>query len=79
MTDQLVTLHVTHAADEEFPQLLRITGEVKRGGEVLHAQSTLCENDIQTVPDVKEDVALEIELWAVKNTDYTPSAETESA
>lgn len=74
-----VTLHVrTEPYEEEddegfvFFDGNKVIGEVKRGDEILHTKEVITDDTIESVCDVKENVGLQIELWAVQNTDFTP-------
>lgn len=50
----------------------KVIGEVKRGDEVLHTKTVITDDTIESVCHVKENVGLEIEIWAVENTDFMP-------
>lgn len=78
-----VTLHVRtepyqERNDEEYEDVVtfegnKVIGEVKRGDEVLYTKTVITDDGIESVCDAKETVALEIELWAVQNTDFMPT------
>jgi hypothetical protein len=77
-----VTLHVRiepHVDDEGDGVIFegnKITGEVKRDNDVLFTKSVITDDAIESVCGVQEMVALEIEKWAVKNTDFMPTEDT---
>ena len=50
----------------------KVIGEVKCGDEILHSKEVITDDTIESVCDVKENVGLQIELWAVQNTDFMP-------
>ena len=50
----------------------KIIGEVKRGEAVLHTETVFTDDTVESVCDVKEFVALKVELWAVQNTNFMP-------
>lgn len=50
-----------------------IIGEVKRGDTILHTQSIKTDDTIESVTHFEDVVALDIELWAVRNTEYMPT------
>lgn len=50
----------------------KVIGEVKRGDEVLYTKPVITDDSVESVCLVKEQLALEIETWAVMNTDFTP-------
>jgi hypothetical protein len=53
----------------------QVIGEVKRGDQILHTKAFVTDDSIESVCAVKDAVALEIELWAVENTDFEPTAD----
>ena len=73
-----VTLHVRVEDYEEKEEgdfkssLVKVVGEVKRGSKILYTESRVTDNTVDSVCNVKEIVVLEIELWAVQNTDFMP-------
>jgi hypothetical protein len=74
-----VTLHITSASCEgkqkKGGSVLRgvtITGEVKRGDEILHAETYVLEPG-DSVIVLQGRVGLEMEHWAVDNTEYEPA------
>jgi hypothetical protein len=75
---QKVTLHVsTETAEwkDVYYKGVEVTGEVRRGNEILHSHHVLTDDSTESVSDAKEEVALAIELWAVENTDFLPTAD----
>lgn len=50
----------------------KVIGEVRRGDEVLFKKEVITNDSIESVGDVSDNVALDIEIWAVENTDYEP-------
>lgn len=54
---------------------IKIIGDVKRGEEVLYTKEVITDDTIESVCQFKDMVALEIELWAVQNTDFVPEPE----
>ncbi len=81
-----VTLHVRtepyEEKDDEDIVILdgnKVIGQVKRGDDVLHSKEIITNDTIESVCGVKECVALEIELWAVQNTDFMPTADALSS
>ena len=70
-----VTLHVrTDPYQDEDLDGNKVIGEVKRGDEVLHTKEIITDDTIESVCYVKDNVGLDIELWAVQNTDFMPTA-----
>ncbi len=57
----------------------KVTGEVKRGEEVLYTKTVVTDDSIESVCDLKDFVAAKIELWAVQNTDFMPTADALSS
>ncbi len=53
----------------------KVIGEVKRGDEILHTEEVVVVSTIESVCDVKDEVAIQIELWVVENTDFIPTAD----
>ena len=83
---QKVTLHIRTEPYEEKDDGDALTfggnkviGEVKHGDEVLHTKTVITDDGIESVCDTEERVALEIELWAVQNTDFMPTADALSS
>lgn len=76
-----VTLHMRtkpyQGKDEEGYNYegVRIIGEVKRGKAVLYTETVIADDNIESVCDTKESVAIKIELWAVENTNFMPTAD----
>jgi hypothetical protein len=71
-----VTLHVrTEPYEDESIDGNKVIGEVKRGDEVLHTKEVITNDCVHSVCSVKDDVALDIELWAVQHTDFMPTAD----
>ena len=54
---------------------LKIVGTVKRGEEILHSEEVVADDNIESVCDAKDGIGLNIELWAVQNTDFMPEPE----
>ncbi len=52
----------------------KVIGEVRRGDQVLFTQEVITDDTIESVCFVQDNVGLEIELWAVQNTDFMPPA-----
>jgi hypothetical protein len=50
----------------------KVVGEVKRGDKIIHTKEIVTDDTVESVCDVKESVAIQIELWAVQNTDFIP-------
>ena len=70
-----VTLHVrTESYVDKSIDGNKVIGEVKRGDEILHTKSVITDDFIESVCDAQDNIALDIELWAVKNTDFMPTA-----
>jgi hypothetical protein len=59
--------------DEIVSDGTKVIGEVRRGDKVLHSKEIITDDTIESVCGTKENVELEIELWAVKNTDFMPT------
>ncbi len=71
-----VTLHVrTEPYEEDDFDGNKVVGEVKRSNIVLHTETIITDDGIESVCDAKETVALKVELWAVQNTDFMPTAD----
>lgn len=68
MTD--ITLALRVEPDNHGNQII---GEVRRGDKILRSQSIKTDDTIESVTHFKDIVALDIELWAVRNTDYMPT------
>lgn len=69
-----VTLHVrTKPYEDDDLDGNKVIGEVKRGDEVLYTKEIITDDTIESVCDLKEAVGLDIELWAVQNTDFMPA------
>jgi hypothetical protein len=69
-----VTLHV-HAEPYEADEFdgNKVIGEVKRGDEILHKKEIITDDSIESVCSARESIGLEIEIWAVQNTDFQPT------
>jgi hypothetical protein len=69
-----VTLHVRiEPYEDESIDGNKIIGEVRRGEEILHSKEVITNDSIESVCSVRDDIALDIELWAVQNTDFMPT------
>lgn len=53
----------------------KVIGEVKCGDKILYMTESIPDDSIESVCTAKELVGLAIELWAVKNTDFMPTAD----
>lgn len=70
-----VTLHVRiEPYEDDTIDGNKVTGEVKRGEEILYTKEVITSDDIQSVCFVEESVSLDIEIWAVDHTDFKPTA-----
>jgi hypothetical protein len=71
-----VTLHVrTEPYKDESIDGNKVIGEVKRGDEILHSKEVITDDTIESVCYLKDSIAIDIELWAVQNTDFMPTAD----
>ena len=57
---------------EPSGRFVKIIGEVKRGDEVLYTKTVITDDNPESVGDTRDLLSLEIEQWAVENTDYMP-------
>ena len=69
-----VTLEFQVKPYEESIDGYRVIGEVTRGNEILYTKEVIASDSVESVRQAGDDVALDIELWAVKNTDFMPTA-----
>lgn len=77
-----VTLHVRTEPYEERNHRGNITfdgnkiiGEVKRGEEILHTETVITNDSVTSVCENQDDIEIQIEIWAVENTDFMPTAD----
>jgi len=81
ISTEVVTLHVRtkpHKGkdDDGFDfEGNKIIGEVKRGDALLYTKTVITDDTVESVCDMKESVALKVELWAVHNTNFMPKPE----
>lgn len=68
-----VTLHVRTEPYEDDIEGNKVIGEVKRGDQILHTKEVITDDTIESVCSLRESIALDIELWAVQNTDFMPT------